>query len=97
MDMIGFTEYADLDCLLETDGAFSFLKKMLRDSAATYTSLRIVTSFFPSGSDHAPYIKRGIPAILPIENDWSRYPFYHRTTDLPDNIPLDMGAVRSSV
>ena len=91
MDMIGFTEDADLDCLLETDQAFSSLAMMLSDSAATYTSLRIVTSFYPSGSDHVPFIKRGIPAVLTIENDWSSYPYYHRTTDLPDNISLDMG------
>ena len=50
-----------------------------------------VISFFPFGSDHVPYLDRGMPALLTIENDWSQYPCYHRTCDLAGLLTLAMG------
>lgn len=96
MDMIGYTIDADLDCLLETTDpvdlpAVSPLFDTLRDAAAQYTTLRIVTSFNPFGSDHIPYLDRQMPAVLAIENDWDEYPHYHQSTDLPANITIEMG------
>ena len=91
MDMIGYTGDADLDCLLETHSSFVDLLGTFGQAAARYTDLRIVTSLNPFGSDHVPYIQEGIPALLAIENDWSSYPHYHRTTDLPQHLSLDMG------
>jgi hypothetical protein len=92
MDMIGYTEDADLDCLLETDrrGAAA-LNETLSAAAAEFTSLRIVTSLNPWGSDHVPFIDRGMPAVLTIENDYEDYPAYHRTTDTIDNVNQAMG------
>ena len=91
MDMIGYTGDADLDCLLESNNSNAALIQQFADAAAQHTTLRIVTSFFPFGSDHVPYLNRGMPALLVIENDWDSYPGYHRTTDLPTNITLAMG------
>ena len=91
MDMIGFTEDLDFDCLLETAPTFSALNDAFGDAAALYTTLRIVVSLNPFGSDHVPYISRGMPAILTIENDWDTYPHYHSTTDLPGGLSLSMG------
>lgn len=91
MDMIGFTGDADLDCLLETAPAFADLNAAFGDAAVLYTTLRIVVSLNPFGSDHVPYISRGMPAVLTIENDWDSYPHYHRTTDLPGRLSLEMG------
>jgi hypothetical protein len=91
MDMIGYTGDADKDCLLETGSIGQFLIDTLSASAAQYTTLRIVTSLNPFGSDHVPYLNRGMPALLTIENDWDTYPNYHRTTDTPENITIDMG------
>ncbi len=90
MDMIGFTEDADLDCLLETSSGNAALADAFA-AAATLTDLRIVVSFSPFGSDHVPYLGAGMPALLTIENDWSSYPCYHSTCDTPDNITLAMG------
>ncbi len=90
MDMIGFTEDSDLDCLLETSSANAALADAFA-AAAELTDLRIVISFNPFGSDHVPYLNRGMPALLIIENDWDSYPCYHSTCDTPDNITLDMG------
>ncbi len=91
MDMIGYSSDADLDCLLETNASNQFIIDDLSAAAASYTSLRIVTTLFPFGSDHVPYLNRNMPALLTIENDWDEYPDYHRTTDLPANINLNMG------
>ncbi len=86
MDMIGYSGDADLDCLLETDEDHAFLIDAYTDAAAAYTSLRLVTSLSPAGSDHVPYLNRGMAALLTIENDWDSYAHYHRTTDTPDKI-----------
>ena len=91
MDMVGYTGDADLDCLLETSSSYADLFDTFGQAAARYTTLRIVTDTSPGGSDHVPYIQEGMPAILTIENDWWSYPHYHRTTDLPQHLSLDMG------
>jgi len=90
MDMIGYTSDADLDCLLETDPFAQSLLDPFIDAAGAYTQLRIVTTLSAWGSDHVPYLDAGIPALLTIENDWSEYPDYHRTTDLPANLTIAM-------
>ncbi len=91
MDMIGYTGDSDLDCLLETGSIGQSMQSAYAAAAAQYTTLRIVTSLNPFGSDHVPYLDRGMPALLLIENDWDSYPSYHRTTDTPSNITIDMG------
>jgi hypothetical protein len=92
MDMIGYTGDSDLDCLLETGAIGQFLIDAFATAAAQYTTLRIVTSLNPFGSDHVPYLDRGMPALLTIENDWNSYPSYHRTTDVASNVSIEMGA-----
>lgn len=91
MDMIGFTADSDLDCLLETHSNFQNLLSEFSQAAQTYTTLRIETSLNPFGSDHMPFINRGMPALLTIENDWNIYPHYHKTTDTISQVNLDMG------
>ncbi len=91
MDMIGYTGDSDLDCLLETSSLGQSMINAYSAAAAQYTTLRIVTSLNPFGSDHVPYLNRGMPALLVIENDWDDYPNYHRTTDTINNITIDMG------
>ncbi len=91
MDMIGYTGDSDLDCLLETEDEFASLLTPYADAAAHYTSLRIVTTLNAFGSDHVPFIQAGLPALLTIENDWSQYPHYHSSSDLPEHVTQDMG------
>ena len=90
MDMVGYSTDADLDCLLETSVANAALIDAFT-AAAQLTELRIVTSLNPFGSDHVPYLNRGMPALLTIENDWHQYSCYHDTCDLPANLTLSMG------
>lgn len=91
LDMIAYTGDSDLDCLLESEAFAQFLVDLLADAAAQYTTLRIETSLWAWGSDHVPYLDHGIPALLAIENDWSEYPYYHTTDDLPYHLSVTMG------
>ncbi len=91
MDMIAYTGDEDLDCLLESDergGAALF--DLLKAAAQRFTTLRMVTSLNPWGSDHVPYLEEGIPSLLTIENDWDSYPQYHRTTDRIENTRTEL-------
>lgn len=91
MDMIGYSVDASLDALFEAEGAGTSLIDTLAQAATTYTSLNAVTSVLTCCSDHMPYLNRGIPAILSIEDDWNVYPHYHTQTDLPANMNADFG------
>jgi Zn-dependent M28 family amino/carboxypeptidase len=91
MDMIGYTADSDLDCLLETRSVGQSFMDTLAGAATNVTSLRIVTSLFAWGSDHVPYLNGDMAAVLTIENDYASYPGYHSTTDLPQNITIEMG------
>ncbi|BBM81899.1 M28 family metallopeptidase [Candidatus Uabimicrobium amorphum] len=91
MDMIGYTGDSDLDLLLETADVGKHLFPIFTEAAKQYTSLRIVTSLRPFGSDHVPYIRKGLPALLTIENDWDEYKPYHTTGDLSSKVSTDMG------
>jgi hypothetical protein len=94
MDMIGYSGDTDLDVLLETSTALSSVFSRYVALEPLYApELRMVTSTTPCCSDHMPFINRGVPSLLTIENDWSSYQHYHKTTDVPANMTraLEMG------
>jgi hypothetical protein len=91
MDMISYTADGDLDVLLETRPFAEPLMDKLRETAAQFTTLRVVTDLSPCCSDHMPFLDAGVPAVLSIENDYNIYPDYHRSTDVPANITVGMG------
>jgi Zn-dependent M28 family amino/carboxypeptidase len=87
MDMIGYTgDLANPDVLLETGSSHQSLLTVFSAAAAAHTDLSIATSLFAWGSDHAPYIAEGMPALLTIENDWGSYAHYHKSTDTADKL-----------
>jgi hypothetical protein len=89
MDMIGFSADADLDVLLESNGSTAnqaVIAQFAAAAASHSSSLRVLTSNNPFGSDHVPYINAGVPSLLTIENDWNVYGHYHKATDLPANM-----------
>jgi hypothetical protein len=43
-------------------------------------------------SDHAPFWKAGIPAIMWTDTSEFRNPHYHRETDTPDTLDYDFMA-----
>ncbi|MBK6317084.1 MAG: DUF4910 domain-containing protein [Blastocatellia bacterium] len=91
MDMIGFSRDDDLDVLLETSTVGGDLVDVLAEAATAVTDLRVVTSFYPFGSDHVPFLDANIPTVLTIENDWSAYRDYHTSRDVIENVRVDMG------
>jgi len=85
MDMIGYKSASNPHrVLLETARAHSDIVTRFQNAAREYCDqLQTTVSFNPFGSDHVSYLRRGMPALLTIDNDYSSYPHYHRTTDLP--------------
>jgi len=41
-------------------------------------------------SDHTPFANKGIPALMLTDTAPFRYPHYHRTTDTPDKVDVEM-------
>jgi len=93
MDMIAYqtTPSAPHAVILETSTDFTTLFPYYRQSAQRYTTLATFESTFAFGSDHEPYLERGIPALLTIDKDWDSYPYYHRTTDTIDKLNPSLG------
>lgn len=87
MDMIGYSASSTLRALFESSSAHTGYLQQFAAAAATYVpELSVLLSTNPFGSDHVPYLNAGVPTVLSIENDWSIYPHYHRTTDTPANM-----------
>ncbi len=87
MDMIGYSSTTALDVLLETSSALSAVLPQFQQAAADYSpGMTVTTSLQPFGSDHIPFINRGVPTLLLIENEWDSYPHYHKATDIPANV-----------
>lgn len=91
MDMIGFSDDDQFDILIETSESNQPLIEELHQRAEAYTSIDLSSTYDYWGSDHVPFIDRGFPAVLVIENDYMSYPHYHRSTDLPKEIKRDQG------
>ncbi|MGQ0800263.1 MAG: M28 family metallopeptidase [Pseudomarimonas sp.] len=89
MDMIGYSGDTDFDILLEsgnTPTQLSVLNTFAQLATDYAPGSRTIIDTSPCCSDHMPWIDRGVPALLTIENDWSSYAHYHRSTDLPQNM-----------
>ena len=91
MDMIAYTGDADFDVWLSAGTAGLSLRSQLAAAGATYTSLRIMNTTAISGSDHTPFLSRGMPAVLSIEGDYDFYPGYHNSGDVVANITKELG------
>ena len=87
MDMIGYSSTPALDVLLETSSALAAVLPQFQQAAADYSpTMTVFTSLNPFDSDHMPFINRGVPTLLLIENEWDSYPHYHKVTDIPANV-----------
>jgi len=93
MDMIAFKAGSNskYQVLLETNPEYESLFAAYTNSATAYTDLDLLYSLYAFGSDHEPYLKKGIPALLTIDGDWDLYPDYHRTTDTPSKCNAHLG------
>jgi len=92
MDMVGYIHNSQHELLVESSASYQWLMNSLVQNAATYApNLSVITSTNYFGSDHVSYIDNDMPGVLSIDNDYSLYPNYHRSTDLPENINLSQG------
>lgn len=87
MDMIGYNSNGVVE--LETDRQYEGLAKKFAELAQTYTTLTSKITIGAWGSDHVPFIQKGVPTLLTIE-DWNtKTPCYHKACDKPDTVNYD--------
>jgi hypothetical protein len=90
MDMIGFDAVAPLSILIEAAAADRPVVERLSELARICTTLSHQISYNPWGSDHVPFLKRKIPAVLTIESEFDSNPTYHKTTDVPEKVNFEL-------
>ncbi len=84
MDMVGYNSNGLVE--IETNPEFDELARWLADLASKFTSLKTKITLGAWGSDHLPFLNRGVPALLTIE-DWdTKNPCYHQECDTADKI-----------
>ncbi len=69
MDMIGVRNTSAPGVLLEGAAVSVEVMNALARAAAAHTGLLVTTGFNPANSDHVPFIRAGIPAVLTIEGE----------------------------
>ncbi|MFZ4712943.1 MAG: M28 family metallopeptidase [Bacteriovoracaceae bacterium] len=84
MDMVGYNSNGIVE--LETNKEYETLANWFAQLAADYTTLKSKITLGAWGSDHVPFLEKGISTILTIE-DWStKTPCYHKECDKPDTV-----------
>lgn len=86
MDMIGRLNKPRATVLIEGAGVSRRIIDTLAQAAATYTTLAVETSLNAAASDHVPFIKAGLPAVLTIEGADSTNGAVHSARDVLDTI-----------
>ena len=98
LDMISYYK-ANYEVLIEGSGATVKQRAVLDNLArlaSTYTDLGSEITTMYGGSDHEPFLDKGMAGCLLIETDWSKYDYYHTTMDRMgyQNIPYGMEIVK---
>lgn len=99
MDMIGSLNTPTLTVMLEGAQLSQGVIEQLALAAQTYTGLTVQTSLNPFASDHVPFIKAGVPAVLTIEGADTANDTIHSANDTLDriNYPLMLEIIRMNV
>jgi Peptidase family M28 len=90
MDMIGSLNSPTRSVLLEGAPLSQNVIDGLSQAAAAHTQLIVESSLNPFASDHVPFIKAGIPAVLTIEGADNTNSSIHSGEDTLDKIDYDM-------
>jgi hypothetical protein len=91
MDMIGsLNSPAPSSVLLEGAPLSQSVIDGLNEAAATYTQLTVQTSLQSANSDHVPFIRAGLPAVLTIEGADHTNGTVHSNEDTIDRIDYDL-------
>lgn len=86
LDMIAFDQGGPLGVTLETEEFARAEVERMAALASEVTTLEAALSFDPWGSDHVPFLRRGVKAILPIEGEYDDNPNDHTGNDLPSTV-----------
>jgi len=89
LDMIGWTNPDKNYMEIETYPKYSKLAHVFTRAAEQFCNLPTIFSQHPWGSDHMPYLRKGIPAILTTNFDCVKYPQYHTTFDTSEKVSVD--------
>jgi len=101
LDMIAYSnQYFGVTIEGTTNQAIQRLMNIVQANLEGFrddATLEIYRSNNSFGSDHVPFQRAGIPAILLIEADDTVYPHYHRTTDVVSNQNVDVDQSRNII
>jgi Zn-dependent M28 family amino/carboxypeptidase len=89
MDMIGCLNSPAQTVLIEGASLSQQVIDGLKQAAVTYTQLAVETSLNPFASDHVPFIRADIPAVLTIEGADSTNIRVHSANDIIHTINYD--------
>jgi Zn-dependent M28 family amino/carboxypeptidase len=89
MDMVGVRNTPARGVLLEGAAVSADLVDALARAAAAHTGLAVSRSSDPANSDHVPFIRAGIPAVLTIEGEDGANTAVH--TERDELATLDLG------
>src|SRR4051812_49945424 len=93
MDMIGSLNSAKPTVLLEGAPVSQAVIGELAAAAATYTGLAVQTSLNPFNSDHVPFIRKNVPAVLTIEGTDDANHEIHSPRDTLDRINFGLAQI----
>ena len=84
MDMVGYNSNGIVE--LETNREYEAMAQWFSNLAAEYTTLKTKITLGAWGSDHVPFLEKGVPSLLTIE-DWNtKTPCYHKACDKPETL-----------
>lgn len=87
MDMVAYNSNGIVE--LETEPEHGPLAQWFAQLAKAHTKLRPKITLGAWGSDHVPFLKRGVPSMLTIE-DWdTKTPCYHQECDTAEKLNFD--------
>src|SRR3989344_2411352 len=90
MDMIGYNSNGVLD--VETNREFEGLARWFAEKVRAYTRLTPRIAIPAWGSDHVPFLEKGVPSLLPLEHWQTKTPCYHQGCDKPDTLNYEYAA-----
>lgn len=90
MDMVGYNSNGVVE--LETEPEHEPLAQWFADLASMHTKLKTKITLGAWGSDHVPFLRKGVPSLLTIENWDTKTPCYHQECDTPDTLNYNYAA-----
>jgi hypothetical protein len=90
MDMVGYNSNGLVE--LETQPEHEDLAQWFANLASKYTTLKTKITLGAWGSDHVPFLHKGVPTVLTIEDWTTKTPCYHKECDRPETLNYSYAA-----